>query len=146
MKSVSWTAHIKTIAVIIPKRFREAFQKLVQKSERFHNGFVTITISLPHKPRSTGYRSQNHHLNGHIQQIASETGNPSEVIKLEAKVRAVDMEYPMLIREDGSVQKDLWGRIMGISEADSSTEECAILIEATHMIASELGIILKETE
>ena len=56
------------------------------------------------------------------------------------------MEYPMLIREDGSVQKDLWGRIMGISEADSSTEECAILIEATHMIASELGIILKETE
>jgi hypothetical protein len=35
---------------------------------------------------------------------------------------------------------------MGISESDSSVEECAILIEAAHMLAAELGIVLEESE
>jgi hypothetical protein len=39
---------------------------------------------------------------------------------------------------------DIYGRVMGISEADSSTKECAILIETTHMLASEVGIVLQE--
>ena len=143
---VTWTANRKTLGLVVPREFEASLSKMMEKAEKNNAGFVTITIENVRKPRTTGEGSQSHHLNGHIQQIAQETGNPFEVVKLEVKVRAVEMGYPILVKEDGSVQKDLYGRVMGISEADSSIQECAILIEATHMIASELGIILKETE
>ena len=39
---------------------------------------------------------------------------------------------------------DLYDRPVGISEAASTTEECALLIEQAHILASELGITLME--
>ena len=40
------------------------------------------------------------------------------------------------------VVTDWYGNPRGISEADSSVSECAILIECAMMLASELGIIV----
>lgn len=141
---VSWTCDRQTIAIIAPRDKRADYKQVVDLADKKHGGFVTVTIETPRKPRTTGDGSQSHHINGHIQQIAQETGNPFEVIKLEVKYRAIGMGYPILYRPDGQPQRDLWGREMGISEADSSTSDCAILIEASHIIASELGIILQE--
>ena len=107
--------------------------------------YVTLTVEVPRKPRSTGAGSQNHHLNGHIRQISEETGNDPEVVKLEVKYRAVVfLGYPVEKSPDGSDALDIWGRPMGMSEADSSVEECAKLIEIVHALASELGIKLRE--
>jgi hypothetical protein len=130
--------------LVAPRNLRDKLKDILGLSERKHNGYVTVTIETPRKPRTTGDKSQSHHLNGHIQQIAESTGMPFESIKLEVKCRAVGMGYPMLANEDGTIRTDIYGRVMGISEADSSTKECAILIETTHMLASELGIILQE--
>jgi hypothetical protein len=138
-----WPADRNTLALIIPPKFKAAVKDVYALADKRDNGFVTIRLSNVHRTRSTGEKSQNHHINGHIQQIATETGNPFDVVKLEVKHRAIDMGYPML-ECNGEVRMDLYGRPMGISEADSSVEECAILIEAAHMLAAELGIVLEE--
>jgi len=140
----TWTCSRESIALIPPRTSKEELKEIYALSDKKFGGHVTITIETPRKPRTTGENSQSHHLNGHIQQLAVDTGMPFDSIKLEVKYLAVGMGYPMLYKPDGAVQTDIWGRVMGISEADSSTQECAILIEATHQLASELGMILKE--
>lgn len=106
---------------------------------------VHILVEPEKRRRTTGAGSQSHHLNGHIQQIAMFTGQPFDDIKKYIKQQAISMGYPMLERF-GNPVTDLWGNPVGISEKDSTTAQCALLIEATHMLAAELGIILMESE
>jgi len=139
-----WTAERTTLALIVPSKHKGIVKEIFALADKRDNGYVTVRVSNVHRPRSTGYGSQNHHLNGHIQQMSVETGNPFDVVKMEVKVRAIGMGYPMLTI-DGKVKKDIFDRPMGISESDSSVEQCALLIEACHLLAGELGIILEES-
>jgi hypothetical protein len=86
--------------------------------------------------RSTGPLSQNHHLSGHIQQIAVATGNSYEDVKDAVKWRGVDMGYPLIHIGNQAIPK---------RERDTDTKECGLLIEACHIIAAEMGINLVET-
>ena len=104
-----------------------------------------VLIEPEKKKRSTGYKSQNHHLNGHIQQIAMCTGQPFDDIKKYIKQQAISRGYPMLMRF-GQPVLDLWGNVQGISESDSTSEQCGLLIEEAHQLASELRIILQEDD
>jgi len=96
---------------------------------------ATIRVMPVRKARTTGERSQSHHFNGHIQTIAMETGNDFQAIKEVAKMRAVSMGYPF---------KSYRGITIPQSEADASTVECALLIDAVHLLAAEEGISLVE--
>lgn len=111
---------------------------------------VTVTIEEPFRPRTTGYKSQNHALNWIIQVICQETGQDFQTTKEYIKSKAVEMGYPMLTRkrmENGQIVEevvtDWYGNPRGISEADSSVGECSILIDSAMMLASELGIVIK---
>jgi hypothetical protein len=138
------TLPINDINIHLPTRILGQWQTFVLFALK-KTLYVTLTIETPKKPRSTGDGSQNHHLNGHIRQICEETGNEPDVVKLEVKYRAVVfLGYPTEKRPDGSDALDIWGRPKGISESDSSIEECSQLIEMVHVLASELGIILRE--
>lgn len=141
---VTWTCPKEHIAVIPPKGQKDTLKQIYNLSDTKHQGFVTVTIETVRKPRTTGEGSQSHHFNGHVQQIAQETGMPFEAVKMEIKHRAIKRGYPILYKPDGRPQLDIWGRAMGISEADCSTAECAYLIEEAHELATELGMILKE--
>lgn len=99
---------------------------------------VRAIISKPRKARTTGEKSQNHHLNGHVQQIARETGNSFDVVKAYIKREAVGQGYPFETLPSGD--------IMPISEADTDTSACAIAIDTAHRIAAEWGINLIEEE
>ena len=115
---------------------QEAIKRELRKCRDKHNDYVLVTIQPPRKPRTTGEHSQNHHLNGHIMQICNETGNSYDVIKYCVKMIAVEqMGYPY---------KTIAGHILPQPESQSSTDECAKLIEAAHVLAAELGIILQE--
>ena len=115
---------------------REAIRRELTKCRDKHNDYVLVTIAAPKRPRTTGDGSQNHHLNGHIMQICAETGNDYETVKNAVKMLAVEqMGYPYT---------DFHGVITPKSESESSTDECAKLIEAAHILAADLGIILKE--
>lgn len=108
----------------------------LRKCRDKHNDYVLVTLQPPKKPRTTGKDSQNHHLNGHIMQICNETGNDYDTVKNCVKMLAVEqMGYPY---------KTVAGYILPQPESQSSTEECAKLIEAAHVLAADLGIILQE--
>ena len=95
-----------------------------------------VDITLPKKNRSTGRGSQSAHFNGHVQQIAIDTGGDFDDVKLGLKFRACDMGYPCVHNKSGD-------RIPQ-SESKASVAECVILIEAAHIVAAELGIRLQE--
>ena len=108
----------------------------LRKCRDKYNDYVLVTLQPPKKPRTTGEGSQNHHLNGHIMQICNGTGNSYDVIKYCVKKIAVEqMGYPY---------KTIAGHIVPQPESESSTDECALLIEAAHVLAADLGIILQE--
>ena len=115
---------------------REAIKRELTKCRDKHSDYVLVTIQPPKKPRTTGDGSQNHHLNGHIMQICVETGNDYDAVKNAVKMIAVEqMGYPYT---------DFHGVITPKLESESSTDECAKLIEAAHVLAADLGIVLRE--
>jgi hypothetical protein len=98
--------------------------------------FYELTIKLPGKKRSTGPQSMNHHLGGHITQLAVLFETNYNTMKTYIKIRAAaEMGYPCVDIGEIPIPK---------SEADSTPEECAMLIEMCHIVASERGISLKE--
>ena len=134
LKRVFYKGHI---AFALPEELsaKQALTKVLLGCHK-SSDFVTCTFETPQKPRTTGKGSQNHHLNGHILQICNETGNDYDTVKYAVKMLAVEqMGYPY---------KQLAGQIIPKRERDCSTEECALLIEAVHYLAADLGVILKE--
>ena len=114
----------------------ENIKRELRKCRDKHNNYVLVTIQPPRKPRTTGEHSQNHHLNGHIMQICNETQNSYNAVKDEIKrIATEEMGYPY---------EEINGHIYPIGESESSTDECAKLIEAAHVLAADLGIILQE--
>ena len=108
----------------------------LRKCRDKHNDYVLVTLQPPKRPRTTGKDSQNHHLNGHIMQICNATGQDYDTIKYCVKMIAVEqMGYPY---------KTIAGHIVPQPESESSTDECALLIEAAHILAAQLSIILQE--
>ena len=115
---------------------QEAIKRELRKCRDKHHDYVLLTLQPPKRPRTTGAFSQNHHLNGHIMQICNETSNSYDAIKYCVKMLAVEeMGYPYEIID---------GHIWPKAEHESSTEECAKLIEAAHVWAAHHGIILQE--
>lgn len=114
----------------------EIIKRELRKCRDKHSDFVLVTLQPPKRPRTTGEDSQNHHLNGHIMQICNETGNDYESVKNAVKMIAVEnMGYPY---------NTIGGHVIPQREGDCSTDECAKLIEAAHLLAADLGIILQE--
>ena len=108
----------------------------LRKCRDNHNDYVLVTIQPPKHRRTTGEHSQNHHLNGHIMQICNATQNSYNAVKDEIKrIATEEMGYPY---------EEINGHIHPIGESESSTDECAKLIEAAHVLAADLGIILQE--
>lgn len=104
-----------------------------------------VKISLPKKPRTTGEYSQNHHFNGHVQQIAMDTGNDFTDVKLYVKRRAFKLGLPFLVNQKGDVVLSLIdGEPLPISESDMTTIQCGWCIDCAHEVAAEMSIVLVE--
>ena len=115
---------------------REAIRRELERCRDKNNDYVLVTMQPPKRPRTTGENSQNHHLNGHIMQICNETQNSYNAVKDEIKrIATEEMGYPY---------EEINGHIHPIGESESSTDESAKLIEAAHVLAADLGIILQE--
>lgn len=122
----------------------ENIKNLIAKSLKNAGGYLTLDLSLPRKPRTTGELSQNHAINGYCQQIAQATGNEFGDVKIAAKIRALKRGYPFKKDEKGNPIISL---ITGVPEPESetriSTTEAGYLINEIIMIASELGIVIE---
>jgi hypothetical protein len=133
LPAVKTELHGKQVLFDLPPDRMDEIQAILEK----HNGFLQITIDRPFRPRSTGKDSQNHRINGFIQQICVETGNDFDAVKQWCKQQAISQGYPA---------ETFAGEAFPKSEARASVEDAKILIETVERLAAELGIILKETE
>jgi hypothetical protein len=115
---------------------RENIKRELGKCRDKNNGYVLVTLQPPKRPRTTGKASQCNHFHGHLSQISRETDNDFEVVKYCAKMIAVEkFGYP---------SKKVDGHVIPQPEHLASTEEESWLIEAAHILAADLGIILQE--
>jgi hypothetical protein len=105
--------------------------------EKLHGAPAIVSINKWYKSRTTGKGSQSAHLNGHIQQIALETGNDFSTVKLYIKTEAISRGFPF------DTIKDM---IFPWSETRINTVQCSLLIDGAHMLAAEYGINLYEGE
>jgi hypothetical protein len=90
-------------------------------------------IERKKKPRTTGFKSQQAHVHGHLSQIADFLGYYMSEIKEVMKDDLPD--WP---------RKFIMGRTVYMSEADADTVLESKAIEWCHVKAAELGIMLKE--
>lgn len=104
-----------------------------------------VTLAKPKRLRSTGEKSANHHLNGHIGQISEETGNDFEDVKLYVKRKAMRRGLPAKTNNKGEIVYSLIDKEpLPMSEADMDVEQCGWCIDEAHQLADELGIRLRE--
>jgi len=122
----------RTISIEVSETAKVAVRKLV---DSLTDGVAIVEIRKYYRHRSTGPLSQNHHINGHIKQIAQETGNDYETVKWWCKNEAVSAGYPTDMIAD---------QIVPWSESRLDSLQAAILIDTIHRLAAELGITLRE--
>ena len=97
----------------------------------------TVSIRELRAPRSTGWRSQNHHIHGHATQIGAFVGDTkAEIIRI-AQEQAITKGYP--------TTTNYLGEMIPKSERELDTREAAILIDQLHEIAAFLGVHLIES-
>ena len=131
-------AQADEVTIAIDKTVIDAWRVLCHDKNVVKSRQMSVRLSKPRRPRTTGYRSQNHHLNGHIAQICQFTKDSFDDVKMYIKRESISADYPFHTTSFGDVEPQ--------SEADASTAECAILIETAHRIASDFDIKLKEFE
>ena len=100
---------------------------------------MVVDLSKIRKKRSTGEKSQNHHLNGHIGDIMKACG-----MTTKKEYDQVKTEIKRIAHYTFGYPADKTGHFF-LSEAEANSEQCSWLIEAAHLLASDLGVILTES-
>jgi hypothetical protein len=131
------------LSVEIPLSLRFEYRELLRKGQPVDR--YNLVIQNPTRKRSTGPWSQNHHLNGHAMQIAQETGQNFDDVKLYAKRQAIARGLPLKLKPNGEIVYSIVdGQPVPISETEMDTLQCGWVIDEIHILAAELGIILRE--
>jgi hypothetical protein len=126
----------ESVTVAIPAVFGGELDALIQKVHRKHNGYMTVSFDIPHKPRTVGKFSQNNHAWGHARQIGGYTGEDVEVVIFQECLRAEKRGYPCETNKFGDrVPKPF---------KEASTQEAYYVIEQMHEDAAFLGLTLEE--
>lgn len=101
--------------------------------------YARVRVTVPQRPRTTGYRSQNSRLHGHCQDIADQLGGiySRDVVKDAMKRTAVTEGYP-------AVWSDLHGEVIPLPTRDASIEQMHLLLEVIQRYADEHGLYLTE--
>lgn len=135
---IKLTAHCAYDSGILQIEISQQLEPYIQKFIEGLNGApAVIEAHKWHRARSTGEKSQNHHINGHIAQIAEVTGNDFDMVKYVAKYQAISAGYPFY--QKGTL-------IIPWSETRIDSRQAAILIDTIHRIAAEEGINLIEED
>jgi hypothetical protein len=137
------TGSPRVVSLEIPAVREAEYRALVKKAQPLDR--FDLVLSTMRKKRSTGPWSQNHHLNGHAMQIAQETGQSFDDVKLYAKRAAIPWGLPLKLKPNGDIVYSIVdGQPVPISETEMDTAQCGWVIEELHILAAEFGIVLRE--
>ena len=133
---ITFTAFFRVKLGYITIKIPEGYQGSIDLiGEKCKTGQMTVSLSKPRKPRTTGEGSQNSHSWGHMAQIARETGHEVYEIEYLTKFRAIKRGYPVNTCLGITVPK---------SQSEIDTVENGYLIDELHQVAAENGITLIE--
>ena len=122
------------LIVELPQTYDTPMKVFVDK---LRGGPAVIQLKKWYRSRSTGWKSQNHHIHGHEIQIARELGQDQGTIHEYMKREAIAAGYPYDILND---------QVFPWSETRIDTLQASILIDTIHRFAAEYGINLIEEE
>ena len=128
--------NIDNVKLWIPTTHADAWAILRRQLAEKRIDQMYVKLDRPKRIRTTGEKSQNHHLNGHVQQLAQDTGDYFDDMKSNIKRKAMGKGYPF--------RTNAFGDAVPISESEATTEQCAMLIDTAHEVASFLGVTLRE--
>ena len=115
-----------------------ALWALLEKAEKGIGGaYLAVRLDLRHRPRSTGWKSQSHHLHGHIRQLCEATGYT--MAEMKQVVKEDTPSWPVEFKEFRGKKRTIYA-----SEADVSVEVESEAIEICHRIAADLNVRLIE--
>jgi hypothetical protein len=120
-----------------PTSNKSALHELLTKCEEKCGGYVSVKLDAPHRPRSTGWKSQNHHLYGHLRQLCEVTGYTMS--ELKQVVKEDTPSWPVTFKEFRGKKRKVYA-----SESDVSVEVESEAIEICHRTAADLGVLLEE--
>ena len=119
---------------LIPEFQRDGWELYLESNK--DKQFDRLLIRVPSKPRTTGKFSQNHRINGFIQQICKSTTMDFDVMKYYFKKKAIKRGYPAKTDPEGDFIPD--------SESTINTIQAGHLIDEIEQFAAENGIHLIE--
>jgi len=127
--------NLQTITIEVPITERYNLKAIMDKSAAKHGGCITVDISTPKRPRTTGPHSQNSCVWGWVETIAEVLDMDRDRVYQAMKRMAVDNGYPTVLNElDGCEEPK--------SQADATVEECSILLKTIEIFAGVNGIAL----
>ena len=86
----------------IPGKYFDQYQNLIELLEKKHGGFGEVHIGRPHKPRTTGRRSQNNLVHAFYDQLTVTGYSISEIKYNYVLPMAVKHGYPTKTGLDGN--------------------------------------------
>ena len=102
-------------------------------------GYLTCTVELPKRPRTTGEGSQNSHIHGHCGNIAEQLNMDKEHVYEAIKRMAVGtFGYPTWLNP-------MDGKEEPLPQHYASVEQASLLIEMCHHFADSNRLWLMET-
>lgn len=116
--------------------YRSRLQEVLDRCWEKSNGFVSITIDRPYKPRTTGEKSQNNLFWKIATIISNETGEDVKEIERQLKMKAISKGYPYHVSK-------VTGEPVPESMTTINTVEMSYLIDTAYEVCAFLGIVLE---
>jgi hypothetical protein len=123
----------------VPAGYEAEFETVLAKALK-GDGTIKVTIEPNYQKRTLKENAYFHVLCKRLSEMA---GGTQDDIKEMAKAKAVHLGYPMEKDKSGKPVKGDYG-FKGIPSSEANIGECALLIEAVHMLASENGYFLED--
>lgn len=114
--------------------YKSQIIQVLSKCNEKCNGFCSLTINRPYKPRTTGADSQNNLTWKLITIISNEMGEDVQTVEQLAKKKAISKGYPY---------KEVMGEVIPASMKEINTVECSYLIDTLYEMVAFLGIVLE---
>jgi len=123
----------------VPAGYEARYEAVLAKALK-GDGTIKVIVEPNYQQRTMRENAYFHVLCKRLSEMA---GGTPEDSKEMAKAKAVSLGYPVDTDEHGNPVEGEYG-VKGIPSSDANVGECALLIEAVHMMASENGYFLED--
>lgn len=133
------------IGFVYSRQFADPVNDLLESAYRKGMNQLSVELSLPHRSRSTGPRSQNNRIWGHCEDIAEQLIDPESGKQKYTREEVKDAMMRFAVAEGYPTKwSDLHGEVIPIPTREASVEEAQIVLEVIQRFADRHALWLTE--